>query len=214
MLRLFLLFALLIAVSALWVSTTNAEEYNRKLYRHWIDEDKDCQNTRMEVLIKESLTPVRLDSTGCRVLEGNWLCPYTGRTFTDPRKLDIDHYVPLAEAHESGGSSWTAQKRRDYANDLTHPNTLIAVYLGANRSKGKRDPALWMPPNEEYRCEYAIVWLSIKKYWGLSFDEAEREALHSIMDKCLQKPDEAQTNPETKEPAPEVKGKDTGQYSR
>lgn len=170
---------------ALCVSTASAGDYDRKLYRHWIDEDKDCQDARQEVLIQESRTPVRLDEKGCRVLEGEWLCPYTGRTFTDPRQLDIDHYVPLAEVHQSGGASWTAQKRRAYANDLSHPNTLIAVYRGANRSKGKKDPALWMPPNEAYRCEYAIIWIAIKKHWGLSFDDAERKALRGIMDECL-----------------------------
>ena len=65
-------------------------------------------------------------------------------------------------------------------NDLTHPNTFIAVYRGANRSKDKKDPALWMPPNKAYRCEYAIIWTAIKEHWGLSFDDAEREALRGI----------------------------------
>ena len=36
----------------------------------------------------------------------------------------------MKEAHEFGGFAWDAAKRRDYANGLSDPNTLIAVDLG------------------------------------------------------------------------------------
>lgn len=41
-----------------------AVPYDRGLYRHWVDEDRDCQNTRQEVLIEESTRPVTLDGRG------------------------------------------------------------------------------------------------------------------------------------------------------
>jgi len=131
-----------------------AVPYDRDLYGGWIDADGDCQNTRQEVLIAESLIPVQFDSRGCRVVSGEWLDPFTGQTFTNPGDLDIDHFIPLAEAHRSGASRWIPQLRRQFANDLSWPGSLIAVSASANRSKGDRDPANWLPPNQDFHCEY------------------------------------------------------------
>ncbi|MEY2233850.1 HNH endonuclease, partial [Streptomyces sp. BF23-30] len=37
----------------------------------------------------------------------------------------IDHMVPLAEVHDSGGYGWTTERRRRYANDLGSDVTLV-----------------------------------------------------------------------------------------
>ena len=108
--------------------------YDRKAWKHWIDEDRDCQNARHEVLIAESISTVAFKTEkGCRVVSGSWDDPYSGRTITDASKIDIDHMVPLKEAHESGGHAWDVYRKRDYANDLSDPNTLIAVDRSLNR---------------------------------------------------------------------------------
>jgi hypothetical protein len=48
--------------------------FNRVDWKHWIDEDGDCQNTRDEVLIRDSRVPVtfvpRNDGKMCRVAAG------------------------------------------------------------------------------------------------------------------------------------------------
>lgn len=160
-------------------------KYDRKQWHPgWEDADGDCQNARHEVLISESLVPVRLSADGCRVVSGKWVDPFSAKTFTDPRGLDIDHLVPLKEAHESGGSAWSARKKRMYANDLHHPDTLIAVSREENRAKGAKDPARWLPSNRAYRCEYVRSWKRVKRIWGLSSDPAEERAIRKIEREC------------------------------
>jgi hypothetical protein len=66
--------------------------YNRDDWDHWIDADGDCQDTRAEVLIRDSQRPVSFDSGGqCKVASGLWERPYTGGSATDASQLDIDH---------------------------------------------------------------------------------------------------------------------------
>ena len=130
-----ILFTLLTTI--VFADSAGCPKYDRKSYRHWIDEDRDCQNARHEVLIEESLSSVNFKmGNGCKVLSGSWDDPYLGRTITDATKLDIDHMVPLKEAHQSGAANWSRERKRAYANDLDDPDTLIAVNRCLNRQKG------------------------------------------------------------------------------
>ena len=53
--------------------SSNIPEYNRDDYIHWTDYNKDCQDTRQEVLIQESLEPVVYKSEeACSVASGKW----------------------------------------------------------------------------------------------------------------------------------------------
>jgi hypothetical protein len=163
--------------------STPSTAYDRGDYlTSWRDADGDCQDTRQEVLIRQSRIPVVLSSDGCTVLSGAWEDPYTGYTLTDPSSLDIDHVVPLKEAHESGAWTWGSEQKRAYANDLANSMSLIGVLNSANRSKSDRDPANWMPPNELYHCEYIKSWVVVKELYGLSMDSAELVAINNILD--------------------------------
>jgi hypothetical protein len=160
--------------------------YDRDLYGDWIDADGDCQDTRQEVLIAESLIPVQFDAPGCDVISGRWLDPYTGQIFTDPADLEINHFVPLAEAHRSGASRWPTKLRKGFANDLSFPGSLIAVSASANRSKGDRDPAEWLPPNQAFQCDYVRAWVIAKGYWRLVMDDRERNTIYYVLADCDQ----------------------------
>ena len=156
-------------------------EYMRKHWRHWIDEDRDCQDARQEALIVESKVPVTFKTDDdCKVKEGLWSDPFTGLDFTNPGDLDVDHMVPLQNAHRSGGWNWSYDKRKDYANDLAHPEHLIAVSASANRSKGAKGPDKWLPPNEGHLCQYVHDWEAIKIRWELEISDSEASAIAEV----------------------------------
>ena len=158
--------------------------YSRDLFPLWIDADGDRCDTREEVLIAESLTPAQVDPFSCKVVAGDWLSVYDGVTTEQPGDLDIDHVVALAEAWDSGASGWDLARRQAFANDLDHPEALIAVTASSNRSKGDRDPAEWRPPRPEAGCDFGTTWATVKVVWDLSADAAEVEALRSLLGGC------------------------------
>ena len=164
-------------------------EYNQDDWKHWTDADGDCQDARQEVLIAESLDQVTFETDRkCRVETGRWFGAFTGVYTGDPGDLDVDHMVPLKNAHLSGGWSWNAEMREEYANHLSDPAHLIAVTAGANRSKGAKGPEEWGPPDETYWCQYATDWSGIKARWDLTMTEPEADAVAGMLDTCENPP--------------------------
>ena len=112
-------------------------EYDRSDWRHWTDEDGDCQDARQEALVQESLDEVPFETDEkCRVETGRWFGVFDGHDLENVGHLDIDHMVPLKNAHLSGAWGWNPTMKEEYANYLEDPDHLIAVSSRANRSKG------------------------------------------------------------------------------
>lgn len=153
-------------------------EYNRKDWGNWIDEDKNGLNTRHEVLAEESLIKPVISNN--KVISGKWFDKYTGKYFTNPSDLDIDHLVPLKNAYVSGASNWSKKKKNRYYNYLKYDNHLIAVSKSANRNKSDKSPVNWLPPNKEYQCEYVREWFKIKTAWGLTIEEGFDEVSNRV----------------------------------
>ena len=119
---------------------------------------------------------------------GEWLAPYSNTIVTDPGKLDVDHMVPLGNAHVSGTWRWNAAQRERYANRLADPQHLIAVTASANRSKGARGPEEWKPDDRSYWCQYAVDWITIKDTWDLTVPAQEHRALVDMINTCANPP--------------------------
>ena len=174
--------------------------YDRKQWRHWIDADGDCQDTRQEVLIHESTTPVKFKTAKkCRVASGTWDGPFTGQQFTDPSDLDVDHMVPLKNAHRSGGWAWSKAKKMRFANYLEYDGHLNAVHDLANSRKRDKGPEDWKPTDQSYWCEYATHWIKIKRDWDLTATDPELVALREMIDTCDSPP-----GPDIGTPSPEL----------
>jgi hypothetical protein len=159
------------AIESLSTAAETRSGYERSKFRLWVDADRDCQDTRDEVLAAESLVRVH----GCDIQTGKWRSYYDGVGTRSSTAFDIDHLVPLAEAWDSGARGWSADTRERYANDLGDPRTLVAVSAGSNRSKSDKDPAEWMPAHA--RCRYVRQWVAVKLRWSLTVDPTERRAL-------------------------------------
>ena len=159
-------------------------------WKHWTDANGDCQDARQEVLVAESLVPVTFETDRQRRVEtGRWSGAFTGVYVENPSDLDIDHLVPLKNAHLSGGWRWDAEMREEYANNLSDPDHRIAVTAGANRSKGAKGPEEWGPPEQSYWCDYATEWTEVKARWELTMTKVESEIVMDMLGTCENPPD-------------------------
>jgi|GEM_PF-1791310 len=171
------------AITNLTVADEQRDGYSRDLFPHWIDADKNGCNTRYEVLIEEATVAPSV-SDDCKLTGGEWYSYFDDKTVTSASGISIDHFIPLAEAWDSGASAWTTDKRRDFANDLDDERALIGVTASSNSSKGDRDPAEWLPTNTSETCRYVTDWVAVKTRWSLSIDPAEKTALTDLAANC------------------------------
>ncbi len=157
-------------------------DYDRDEWRHWIDHDGDCLDTRHELLLRESLSAVTFKtSNNCKVVGGLWYGPFLGKFFTEASDLDLDHVIPLKWAHSHGGWRWTADQKQSFANDYEN---LILVDDGRNQSKGSRGPGQWMPDNTAYHCMYVFRWGYLIDKYDLSANQVDHAKIAGVKSSC------------------------------
>lgn len=175
------------------VAPAEKVNYNRDEWKHW-STVSTCWDTREAVLVRDAQKgstkfedknkkPASTLDNACSITAGSWVDPYSGKTFTDPKKLDIDHMIPLSYAAQHGGQAWDAKKKEKYANSM-NAGHLLAVSASENRAKGDKGPSAWKPSDKGNWCQYATDWISVSNTWGLSTTSDDKAALVSMLATC------------------------------
>ena len=110
---------------------------------------------------------------------GGIYAAYEDSCYDEYTDVDIEHLVAKREAHDSGMCDADIQTRINFANDLE--NVALAS-PSVNRGKSTKDPAEWLPENN--RCWYVWQWLNVKRKYNLTIDQAEKNAIESVLQNC------------------------------
>jgi len=146
-------------------------------------------DTRNDVLDRDLLDKTYVAIKRCpnAVATGTLRDPYTNAVVAFTRgnqvgaSVQIDHIVPLALAWDLGARNWTDELRTRFAND---PANLIAVAGRANQDKGDGQPAVWMPPNHAFWCQYSVQFAEVLRGYGLPIDEPSAVVLRDAAASC------------------------------
>jgi hypothetical protein len=146
-------------------------------------------DTRNDILDRDLVDKTYVSIKRCpkAVATGTLHDPYTNETIAFVRgaqvgaAVQIDHIVPLALAWDLGARNWPDDMRQRFAND---PANLLAVQGQANQDKGDKEPAVWMPPNAAFRCQYSMQFIAVLRGYGLPVDAPSAAVLRDAADSC------------------------------
>jgi hypothetical protein len=146
-------------------------------------------DTRDDILNRDLVdkTYVRIKRCPEAVETGILRDPYTNATINFHRgagvgaSVEIDHIVPLALAWDMGAYGWPIAERVRFAND---PANLLAVSGKANEDKADSQPALWMPSNNAFWCQYAMQFIAVSRGYALPVEKASADVLRQATATC------------------------------
>jgi len=170
-------------------------DYHRSAYGDAWDDNNDAPgghngcDTRDDILNRDLVDKTFVSIKRCpnAVATGTLHDPYTNTTIAFQRgakvgeAVQIDHIVPLAYAWDMGAYGWPDAERLRFAND---PANLLAVEGQANQDKGDSPPALWMPPNRAFACQYAMQFIAVLRGYQLPVDQASSGVLRQAAATC------------------------------
>lgn len=155
----------------------------------WVDADDTGCDTQQDILLRDtdSESQVVDNADDCRLIYGTATDPFSGQFIEHDRDaedfgrtpFDIDHIVPIGEAHRSGAADWDDQTRQEFYQDKEN---LLAVDAAQNRAKSDADVNNYLPPNQALYCDYVATHVYIKHKYDLTMDQAEYDVAASVLD--------------------------------
>lgn len=144
----------------------------------------DTRNDQLRAQLRD--ITLKRGTRGCVVTAGLLVDPYTGARVEYVRGsksdgVDVDHVLPLSVAWDRGASGWSADRRRDFAND---PRGLVVTTAAANRSKGDRMPGAWSPKTARGRCLYAQRFTDMASTYDIPLTPTELITLRVLLTSC------------------------------
>jgi Protein of unknown function (DUF1524) len=170
-------------------------DYRRAAFGDAWTDDNDAPgghngcDTRDDILNRDLVDKTYVAIKRCpdAVATGTLHDPYTNATINFHRgagigaSVEIDHIVPLALAWDMGAYEWPTSERTRLAND---PANLLAVSGKANEDKSDSQPALWMPPNKAFWCQYAMQYIAVARGYALPIDQPSADVLRQAAGTC------------------------------
>jgi len=170
-------------------------DYRRVVFGDAWTDDNDAPlghngcDTRDDILDRDLVDKTYVSVKRCpdAVAAGTLHDPYTNKTIAFQRgakvgeAVQIDHIVPLSYAWDMGAADWPGAQRLRFAND---PANLLAVDGQANQDKGDSPPALWMPPNSAFACQYAMQFIAVLRGYSLPVEVASTRVLREAAATC------------------------------
>lgn len=170
-------------------------DYRRAAFGDAWDDQNDAPgghngcDTRDDILNRDLVDKTYVATKRCpdAVATGTLHDPYTNATVAFVRgnqigaSVQIDHIVPLALAWDLGARNWPDQVRLRFAND---PANLLAVAGQANQDKGDGEPAVWMPANSAFWCQYAVQFSAVLRGYDLPIDQPSADRLRQAAETC------------------------------
>ncbi len=170
-------------------------DYRRAAFGESWTDDNDAPgghngcDTRNDILDRDLVDKTYVSISRCpnAVVTGTLHDPYTSETISLVRgnktgaAVQIDHLVPLAYAWDQGARNWTDEMRLRFAND---PANLLSVQGQANEDKSDGEPAVWMPANHAFWCQYSVQFVAVLRGYGLPVDAPSATVLREAAETC------------------------------